>query len=189
MTDTVRALYDAEQLWADALAQVGPAALDRPSGCGEWTNRDLINHTIGGGHRYAMLLAGASAADTVATRGTDYIVDDPVGEFWTYETMLREAAGDADLDELVDHRAGPRPGHQLLTMRAMELTLHTHDLAVGIGIEWVPSDALADYVLTEATPILEEFRAMGMIGPAVEPASSSAEDRLLAIAGRARRRR
>lgn len=191
MSETLRALLDAEQLWADALAQVGPATLDRPSGAESWTNRDLINHVTGGGHRYAMLLAGGSAVDAETTRGTDYIVDDPVGEFWSYETMLRESAAAADLDALVDHRAGPRTGEELLLMRAMDLTLHTHDLCVGIGLRWEPSEALATYLLTDASSIIEQLRGLGLFGPAVEYAgadveSTSEADRLLAFAGRSR---
>lgn len=191
MSETLRALLDAEQLWADALAQVGPAVLDRRSGAEAWTNRELINHVIGGGHRYAMLLAGASAADVDTTRDADYILDDPVGEFWSYETMLRESATVADLGALVDHRAGPRTGEELLILRAMDLTVHTYDLSVGIGIRWKPSEALAEYVLADAASIVEQLRGLGLFGPAVEYAavdvgSSNAAERLLAFTGRSR---
>ncbi|OBC05207.1 MULTISPECIES: maleylpyruvate isomerase N-terminal domain-containing protein [unclassified Gordonia (in: high G+C Gram-positive bacteria)] len=189
MSDAVRALLDAEQLWVDALAQVGPAALDRRSGADGWTNRDLINHVTGGGHRYAMLLAGASAGDVETTRDSDYIVDDPVGEFWCYETMLRESAAAADLSAAVDHRAGQRSGDDLLIMRAMDLALHTHDLCVGIGIRWEPSDDLVEYLLSDASPLIEELRGLGLFGAALECAdtdSASAADRLLAFSGRAR---
>lgn len=185
MIDRTRRLDDAARLWAEHLAKAGPETLGGASGCAGWTNRDLINHLIGGGYRYAMLLDGASAADTLKTRDVDYVgAGDPTAEFWRSENAFRAAVDSADLDVEVDHRAGRRPGRQLVLMRIMELALHSHDLCVGIGAEWTPSDGLVDFVLTDAGPVIEELRAVGLFEAPIEPASESAADRLLAFAGR-----
>ncbi|MCR8895560.1 TIGR03086 family metal-binding protein [Gordonia sp. GONU] len=185
MSDPTSFLDEAARLWADHLANAGPERLGEASGCAGWTNRDLINHLIGGGYRYAMLLEGASAADTLATRDVDYVgAGDPVAEFWRSDNAFRAAVDSADLDVEVDHRAGRRPGRQLLVMRIMELALHSHDLCVGLDAEWAPSDGLVEFVLTDAAPVIEELRGAGLFEAPIEPASDSAADRLLAFAGR-----
>ncbi|MDV6305923.1 maleylpyruvate isomerase N-terminal domain-containing protein [Gordonia amicalis] len=185
MNDPGPWLDEAARLWADHLANAGPERLRDASGCAGWTNRDLINHLIGGGYRYSMLLEGASAADTLSTRDVDYLeAGDPIAEFWRSENAFRAAVGSADLDVDVDHRAGRRPGRQLLVMRIMELALHSHDLCVGIDAEWEPSDGLVGFLLTDAAPVIEELRAAGLFEAPIEPASESAADRLLAFAGR-----
>ncbi len=176
-------LSDAERYWVDTVgAAVG--SLARPSGCDEWDNRQLIDHVTGGGHRYAMLLDGASAADTATTRGNDYVGTDPVGEFRRYEDLFRAGLASADLDALVDHRAGRRPARDLLAMRIMELALHTRDLCVGLSVSWIPSTAVVEYLLEEGATVIEDLRAYGAFAPAGVPASDTPADRLLAFAGR-----
>ncbi len=184
------ALDEAARLWTGLLAQAGPEALERPSGCAEWSNRDLVNHLVGGGDRYAILLRGGTAADTAATRSRDYLVgddpvgDDPVTRFWLFENDFRVAMSAADLGAQVDHRAGCRPGRELVTMRVMEVALHAHDLAVGLDAAWEPSDALVEFLLAEAVPILDEFRDWGTVGAVTAAATDRPADRLLALAGR-----
>nr|WP_101953382.1 TIGR03086 family metal-binding protein [Mycobacterium intracellulare] len=186
MTEVDDALDQAEQLWADALAAVTPTDLGKPSGCDGWTIADLVNHVAGGGHRYAMLLKGQDAAATASTRNNDYIGADAVAQFWRYERTLRQAAEVADLGVLVDHRAGPRSGTVLLTMRVMDLTLHTKDLCDGLETRWDPSDDLACYLLVEAMSITDELRSKGLFGPVTIAHSASPADRLLALSGRRR---
>ncbi|GAB19108.1 hypothetical protein GOEFS_075_00290 [Gordonia effusa NBRC 100432] len=184
MAHGMQVLADAEQLWAGALGQVRADVLDDSSGCADWTNRDLINHVAGGGHRYSMLLTGASAEDTAATRNSDYVGTDPVAEFWRYENLFVSVARSANLDLLVDHRAGRRTGRELLTMRVMDLTLHTHDLCCGIDVAWEPPERVTKYLLTDAAAVIEELRGLGLFGAACTPRSASSTDRLLAFAGR-----
>ncbi|WP_238419151.1 maleylpyruvate isomerase N-terminal domain-containing protein [Gordonia sp. 'Campus'] len=185
MNDPRPWLDEAARLWADHLADVGPESLGKVSACAGWTNRDLINHLIGGGYRYAMLLEGASAADTLTTRDVDYVgAGDPIDAFWLSDNAFRAAVDAADLDVEVDHRAGRRPGRQLLVMRIMELALHSHDLSVGLDATWVPSDGLVGFVLTDAAPVIDELRAAGLFEAPIDPVSDGAADRLLAFAGR-----
>lgn len=174
----------AEAHWKTALASIGPHAYDRPSGCPGWSVRDLVNHVNGGGHRYAMLLDGASAADTSLTRGQDYIGNDAPATFQTFQALMRQTAFAATLSALVDHRAGPRSGTHLLIMRIMDLTLHTKDLCDGLGLKWHPPAAIVDFLLSEAAPIIDELRAQGHFGPLVSSPSTKPWDRLLALAGR-----
>lgn len=184
MTDHAVMLAAGQALWVDVLERVADEALATPSGCPDWTNRDLINHVIGGGHRYSMLLDGSTAEETVFTRDIDYVADGAVAEFWRSEELLRASIDAADLFVDVDHRAGRRPGADLVPMRTMELTLHALDLSEGIGVQWLPSDALALYLLSDAETIIEDIRAAGAFAPATEPTSDRPVARLLAFAGR-----
>jgi len=179
------AIDEAVLLWTGVLERVGAADLGAPSGCADWSNRELVNHLVGGGDRYAILLRGGGEAEVAATRSTDYVGDgDPVAPFWLFQNAFRDAMATADLDVEVEHRAGWRPGRQLVAMRVMELALHAYDLAQGIGATWEPSDGLVEYLLVEAVPILDEFRGWGMVDAVGEAASQRPVDRLLALAGR-----
>lgn len=176
-------LGDAEMLWVSALTHLGEA-LDDPSGCGEWTVRELVDHVAGGAVRYRILLDGGTAADTAATRDLDYIADDPIGVFWNHEHHLRETAERADLTASVDHRAGRRSGRDLMNLRVLELTLHSKDLADALGVGWNPPAELTERLLHECAGVIDEMRALGHIGEALAPASQAPTDRLLAFAGR-----
>lgn len=182
---TATALDDAAALWIDALNTVDPQSYSHPSGCGEWTIADLVNHVAGGGERYAMLLNGAAAERVAATRGNDYLGDDAVAAFRRQENAFRTAAEVSDLGSLVAHRAGPRTGATLATMRVMELALHAHDLCVATAQPWHPSPRIVDFLLAEAAPVIDELREQGMFDPAVEPrVDALPAERLLAFAGR-----
>jgi len=181
---TTTALNQAEALWIDALSHVDSTIHSRPSGCGDWSIADLINHVTGGGVRYTMLLQGASAEQTAATRNNDYLAAEPLAEFRRHEKAFREVAETVDLEALVDHRVGKRSGTNLVAMRVMELTLHGHDLCVATMQRWNPSPAVVEFLLDEIPSTIAELRQAGMIDPAVESPGASPAARLLALAGR-----
>ncbi|WP_341264552.1 TIGR03086 family metal-binding protein [Gordonia hydrophobica] len=182
-------LGEAESLWVSGLESLdddSPVDLDVPSGCGDWTIRELVDHVAGGGERYRILLDGGSAEDTAATRGLDYVGDDPIGTFWEHEHRLRESAERVDLSRLVDHRAGKRSGAELMVLRILELTVHSKDLADALGTPWRPGDELTDFLLREAAEVVDQMRDLGHIGPVMPTGSeAAAADRLLAFVGRA----
>jgi uncharacterized protein (TIGR03086 family) len=184
--DQMSLLGDAEQLWVSALTSATGSSLDDASGCPGWSLRDLVNHVTGGGLRYAMLLEGATAAATATTRELDFVGDDPVAEFWRHEKRFRQAVDTADLDLEVDHRAGRRPGRELVTMRIMDLVLHTHDLSRGVGVDWDPPEPLTEHLLTDGATVIDGLRDMGLFGSAITPVSDDPRDRLLAFTGRPR---
>lgn len=75
----------------------------------------------------------------------------------------------------------PAAGLELVHMRVMDVALHTKDLCDGLDAVWQPTPELCEFVLDTVSPIISEFRAAGLFGPACEPASDSAVDRLLAF--------
>lgn len=175
-------------LWAGLLEKVTPAELDQPSGLGDWTTRQLVDHVIGGADRTGILLRGGTSADTAGTRDLDYIGDDALASFWMQESRMNDAAAKADLSTPVDYRLGVRTGEAVMAIRVLELALHSKDLADAIGAEWNPPDAVVDFLLGEGSPVLEEFREAGAVGPALPvEADAPPAERLLAFAGRASR--
>ncbi|WP_166971720.1 maleylpyruvate isomerase N-terminal domain-containing protein [Brevibacterium atlanticum] len=175
----------AEECWVAALSRVRIEDLDSASGCEEWTNRELINHLVGGGLRYAKLLAQAPSAEVEVTRGMDHLGEDLVESFWVHERTFRSLAGECDLEATVPHRIGVILGEQLVRMRILELALHAADLSRGTGMPWPIDDELAEFISTELGDLIVELGSVGGYAPARlgEPALSHAQ-RVLQISGR-----
>ena len=117
------------------LTELRSEQLDRSSSCAGWSVYDLVNHVIGGGHRYGLLLKGASAEDLAPTRTEDHVRPDPVTSYVRWEEPLRSAFREPGaLERLVHHPAGDRSGLDLLRMRTLELALHAWDLAQSLEL-------------------------------------------------------
>ncbi|WP_137824094.1 maleylpyruvate isomerase N-terminal domain-containing protein [Brevibacterium sp. 2SA] len=184
----------AEDCWVQALRRLGPpegsARYAAPSGCQGWSNRELVNHLIGGGLRYAMLLDQDPPAEVEATRDRDHLGEDPLEAFWTHERRFRRLAADVDLTVPVSHRIGELPGTQLVRMRILELALHAADLSVGTGDRWPVDDALAEFMATDLAALIVELGDTGGYAPPrTDAPAASAADRVLLLSGRAVTRR
>lgn len=183
--DVARNLDRAEACWVTALERVDAVNIDDPSGCESWTNRELVNHLIGGGLRYAKLLAQKPSEEVEATRGQNHLGEDLVESFWAHERAFRQVAGECDLDQSVPHRIGLMPGTQLVRMRILELALHAADLSVGTGTPWPIDDDLAEYMTTDLSELIVKLGAPGGYRPPTKRESSGSHaERVLAISGR-----
>ena len=148
------------------LADVPLDRLDQPSSCAGWSVYDLVNHVIGGGHRYLLLMRGASADQLAPTRTQDHVHPDPVTSYLSWEEPLRSAFQEAGaFQRVVHHPAGDRSGLDLLRMRTLELTLHAWDLARSLGLDESLDDELAGYLLDQSLHLVEDLRGKGMYGP------------------------
>lgn len=178
-------LSRAEACWITALGRVNILDLDRRSGCTDWTNRELINHLVGGGLRYAKLLAQAPPAEVESTRGVDHLGGDMMAAFWTHERAFRRLADECDLSADVPHRIGAISGHQLVRMRILELTLHAADLSVGTGDEWPIEDSLAEFIDTQLSELIVRLGSDGGYASArSRDGAVSAAQRVLQVSGR-----
>lgn len=166
----------------------GDAMLQRPSRCEGWTVRELVNHVIGGGHRYLLRLRGAPKDEVKQTRDLDYLLPEPLGAHLHWQIRLgAEFAEPGALERLVVHPAGRRSGHHLLQLRVLELAVHAWDLGRSLGEDADLDPELVDYLLTTCMRQVDELRPKGYFAPvragSLTPARGQA--RLLALTGRA----
>jgi len=182
--DAFAALDCSTALLRRQLAAVGAQQWEQPSACVGWSVRQVADHVLGGGHRYALWLADTPRAEVDATRALDFVGDDPVGALDRHARTLREAfAAPGALERTVAHVAGEVPGIGLLELRVLEQTLHAWDIAVGIGGDRTIDPGLCAFLL-DAEPTVERLRGQGYYDPAVPGAGGSSQERLLRITGR-----
>jgi uncharacterized protein (TIGR03086 family) len=141
------------------------------------------------GHRYALLVSGAPASATAATRDLDHVRPDPLAAFHRWQDPLRAQLMDltpTGWGRLVDHPVGQRSVQVLVQMRTLDLLLHAWDLARSLDVDVEIAEDLAAGVLEEAGGVIGELRNKGLYAETVTAATSSPTDRLLAFSGRGR---
>jgi len=164
--DELSALDAAGRELERRLADVPLDRLEEPSVCAGWSVYDLVNHVIGGGHRYLLLMQGAAAEELAPTRSQDHVHPDPVTSYLPWEEPLRSAFQEAGaFQRVVHHPAGDRSGLDLLRMRTLELTLHAWDLARSLGLDETLDDELAGHLLGQSLYLVKDLRGKGMYGP------------------------
>ena len=90
-----------------------------------------------------------------------------------------------DLDRTVHCSFGDFPAREYLCQVSSFRGLRAHDLAVVVGADPRLPDDLVAGLWDELTPRAEEWRAIGVFGPAVPvPEDAPLQDRLLGLTGR-----
>ncbi|MFD5437875.1 TIGR03086 family metal-binding protein [Kitasatospora sp. NPDC127067] len=188
------AVQDARPQYLTALDQleklfatITPADLDRPTPCTEFTLRQLLNHVVGGIHRFAYMGEGGRAEDVVAA------VEDPSDEGWPAalgRARARVTAAWADDTKLGRPTVAPWgevPGAAAVAGYLMELVTHSGDIAASLGNGFALDDDLARTALAVAEFVLPaEQRVPGVPFAAVRPVAEDADvhTRLAAWMGR-----
>ncbi|MFJ9771776.1 TIGR03086 family metal-binding protein [Kitasatospora sp. NPDC101157] len=188
------AVQDARPQYQTALAQldrlfatVTPADLDRPTPCEEYTLRQLMNHVIGGIHRFAYMGEGGHAEDVVAA------IDDPSDDGWTAVLDRARArvtaawADDSKLGRPTFAPWGEVPGAVAVGGYVMELATHCWDIATALDKGFVLDDGVARTALAVAELVLPpESRVEGVPFGPVRPVAEDADvhTRLAAWTGR-----
>ncbi|MFE4514295.1 TIGR03086 family metal-binding protein [Kitasatospora sp. NPDC056783] len=169
------------------LATITPADLDRPTPCAEFTLRLLLNHVVGGIHRFAYMGEGGSALDVEAA------VEDPSDEGWPAALDRARArvtaawADDAKLTRPTTAPWGEVSGAMAVGGYLMELVTHSGDIATSLGRGFALDDDLARAALAVAEFALPaERRVPGVPFGAVRPVAEDADvhTRLAAWTGR-----
>ncbi len=146
---------------------------DAPTGCGEWTVRDLVDHTV---HWQAMVGSMVGA-------GTK-----PGDDWDTVRTNIAAALADpSNLEGIIE--GGPfngMPKHQALGVGVGDVLIHSWDLACAIGGDrTLPAEAVEGVHLGLSRMPPQMLRSENMFGPEIEvPADASAQDKLLGFVGR-----
>ena len=116
----------------------------------------------------------------------DLLGDDPLGNFARIVTAACDAAMHLDdLDRIVHCSFGDFPAREYFWQINSFRGLRAHDIAEVIGVDSRLPDDLVQGLWDEIRPHAEEWRAIGVFGPAVAvPADAPLQDRLLGLTGR-----
>ena len=103
---------------------------DGPTGCPEWSVRDLLNHLVGGNLAAAAVLTDEQPPDPSG----DHLGTDPADAYRRSGEAVRAAfARPGALEKIVTVPAGTVPGAVALHLRLTEHLVHGWDLAQATG--------------------------------------------------------
>ena len=111
---------------------------------------------------------------------------DPKGEYAKYNAVAIEAVGDfEDVEKTVHISYGDYPAHEYLRHIISFRGFRVYDIATLIGADTRMADDLVRGLWDELTPVIEDYRKMGIFPPAIEvPEDADLQTKLLALAGR-----
>jgi uncharacterized protein (TIGR03086 family) len=118
------ALDAAEQV----IAGVRPTQWDSPTGCAEWSVRDLVDHLVAGNFRFAALLSRVPSA--AAEVPSDVDADRLEGYRQSVGALLDAFRRPGALEAVITVPIGSIPGIVALHLRTVEALVHGWDLAV-----------------------------------------------------------
>jgi uncharacterized protein (TIGR03086 family) len=167
---------------------VSPDQLGNSTPCTEWTVRDVINHVVGGATMFAECVEQGSVPDDRLGQlmGGDNLGDDYKGAFHTASDRAAAAfGGPGALEKMVKLPFGEMPAGVALNIAVMDVMTHAVDIARATGQKIDDDELLATALTIGRQLITDDFRMPGVFD-AEQPApeGASAEDKLLAFAGR-----
>jgi uncharacterized protein (TIGR03086 family) len=168
---------------------IGPAQLDNPSPCDEWTVRDVLNHITGGATMFGLCVRDGNVPDeklgalmTGDNLGTDY------KGAWTRAAADAEAsfAIPGAMDKIVKLPFGEMPAGMALNIAIFDVLTHAWDMAKATGqsTDFDPKVSAAAYAIAQ-NMLSDDMRNSGIFGPQVAVAEDApVVDRLVGLAGR-----
>lgn len=177
--DTLDALERSRAEFERRLLLVQTKDWDRPTPCDEWDVRALVNHVIGGCHRYTALLHGGSADDFTATLDHDFVGADAAGSFAKAVAEMNAAFSvPGAFDRTVHHPVTDMPGSVLARWRCGDTAVHGWDLARAIGADDTLDDELVEWLWG---PLSAQGAALSTTGMFKRPVSAVSDDAALQI--------
>jgi len=170
------------------VAAVDPGQLGNATPCSEWTVRDVINHVTGGSTMFAVCVEEGSVPDALLGQlmGGDNLGDDYKGAFQAATARAQAAfRSEGALDKMVKLPFGEMPAGIALNIAVMDVMTHAVDIARSTG-QSINDDELLETALQIGRQLItEELRTPGVFDAEQPcPEGASAEDKLLAFAGR-----
>lgn len=188
LTDSAAELYGrCADVFAAVVEQIRPDQLARPTPCGSWDVRTVVNHVVGEARWLPPLLSGHTIAEIGDRFAGDLLGHDPAGSWRTADLAARAAAAAVDETLPVGLSYGTVPAGEYLRQVAADHLIHAWDVAQGIGAaSSLPAEAVAA-VSRWFVGAEDGYRAAGAIGPLVAvETGADAQTQLLARFGRRR---
>ena len=165
--------------------QIGSDQLDRPTPCGSWDVRTVLNHVVGEALWLPVLLAGHAIAEVGDRFAGDLLGHDPAGSWRAADLAARAAATAVTESQPIGLSYGMVPAGEYLRQVAADHLIHAWDVAQAVG-------GTSDFPAEVVTSISRWFdgaedgyRAAGAIGPRVAvDQGADAQTQLLARFGR-----
>ena len=170
------------------LGKTTAAQLSNQTLCEEWTVRDLLNHMVGGATMFAISAEEGSVPDEMLGQlmGGDNVGDDPKGA-WDRASKRALSAFEAPgaMEKTVALPFGQMPAGVALNIAIFDVATHAVDLARATGQHVTDTELLEGALAMGRQMVGPELRAPGVFDAEQEvDGAASAEDRLLAFAGR-----
>ncbi len=176
-----------DQIRDDQWSMTMPPEFATMGAQGPITLREVINYHAYDDAWVPDMLAGRTMADVgEGAYGGDLLGNDPKAAFAAVVDRACVAAAELDDPERPVHCSyGDFPAAEFLTHITSFRGLRAHDIAAAVGVSTVLPPALVQGLWDQIEPSAEQWRAMGVFGPAVEvPAGASLQNRLLGLTGR-----
>jgi uncharacterized protein (TIGR03086 family) len=169
----------------EVVEQIGAGQLDRPTPCGSWDVRTVLNHVVGEALWLPVLLSGHTIAEVGDRFAGDLLGRDPVGSWRAADLAAREAATSVDESRPIALSYGTVPAEEYLRQVAADHLVHAWDLAQGLGApSLLPEDVVVE-VSRWFADAEDAYRAAGAIGPRIAVSDDAdPQTRLLALFGR-----
>ncbi len=183
--DSTEPLAEAFATARGVLVHVDQDDLGKPTPCGSWDVRTLVNHMVSAPRVAAGRVSGVSEPTEEDFAAGDFLA--------AYDESARRAiavfSAPGALERQVEFRFGTSPATLLLFFATSDQVTHAWDLARAIGRSTDLAPGLAAQLLDEATEtVTEEMRGEDGEAPfgteQTAPSGSSAADRLAAFLGR-----
>ena len=150
------------------------------------TLRQVINYHAYDDAWVPDVLAGKTIEEVGAAHDGDLLGDEPKAAFARIvATTVSTVRGFSDPDKTVHLSYGDFPAREYLKHITYFRGSRVYDLARFIGADTTMPAGLVQGLWDELSPQAEEWRQMGVFGPAVEvPEDAPLQDRLLGLTGR-----
>ena len=165
-----------------------PDQMGNDTPCEGWTVRDVVNHITGGATMFAISAEQGNVPDEQIGQlmGGDNVGDDPQGA-WARASKRAMTAFELPgaMEKIVKLPFGEMPAGVALNIAIFDVATHACDLARATGQQVSDTEMLEGALDLGRQMVGPDLRAPGIFGAEQSSRdSASAEDRLLAFAGR-----
>ena len=182
--DVVERYVAALATFGEAVRDVADHEWDLPTPASDWTVLQVVAHVVFGEAQLPATLAG-ELTHTQRSFSVELLGPQPLTSWRGTALRAIEAAREPGVAERrLDLDLGSTTGAILLGHRVTDNVVHAWDIAVAVGRPRPVDDGVAEWLLDFWLPIAGQLVGNEFYAAPVEPASSAAGDRLIALLGR-----